>query len=262
MQDWYRFAPGIDRDHYNAWSRNSDRSYEHRAVQNAWGLMNSFTKIEKGVARIITTGIGCSDDLEWKAVTYKIGKAFPFTAQIEMIEDLVRNGTFKLAKDDNIKLPRGLRGCKISFFRSLRLAMEFRNELAHTGIIYWVEKRGNGYVHFPILGFDNPRCNNPTDIFRPVDISEPSVINRETGEEVSLSFNDWVFRLSNELPPRLNGTMIEPTWKSVNPQEFFECHIARFERRLEKAKESNIKKAKAFVEYIMDVSAPPEKDNK
>ena len=202
-----RFAPSVDRDQYNKANPPSTEldEYHVRAISSACALMTSFTHLEKGFARLIHAGLAFEKDSDWKYKTYRLGKNFSVAQQIDMVVDLTSRGCLALSQNSISQLPEVFSKDELPYFEACRLAMQYRNELAHTGIIIWVQKEGNVYYHFPMIGLDNPRSDDQRDIFIPVDISARSTVY-EDGRPPSLSFSDWVFQLKNRVPIFFWGT--------------------------------------------------------
>lgn len=228
---------------------SSIQEHELKAISSAWNLMGNFTHIENGLARTIIVGTGLNKKENWKEYLYKIGKCFSFSQQISMVEDLVKRDCFTLSDNSNSNLPTVFSKAELPYFQACRLAMEFRNELAHNGVIFWVHQEGDSFRHFPLIGANNPRVSNPNDIFITVDISAPSTISRD-GKQTSLGFSDWVFRIAGRLPIYNTEPIVSPTGITVDPKEFLSDHKVKVIKSIESTIKSSSKKIDKLISSI------------
>lgn len=128
-------------------------------------------------------------------------------------------------------------------------AMEYRNELAHTGIIIYVRHEIGKYRHFPMLGLDNPRVQNKSDLFIPVNISARSVVSED---KQFLSYQNWVFRIANTLPPGIGSLMFQPTNKKIDRIAFLTEHKNKIEKDMIKRNKSSLKKVDKFIDSLTE----------
>lgn len=248
-----RFAKEVNQKDYNEKYNpgKTNEPYFSDGLNKSWGLMQYFTKLEEGMSRLIVIGLGLDNPAPWKEIAYQIGKTFSAAQQVEMIKDLVDREALILTEDSIFPLPTELinKKTELDFFKSCRLAMEFRNELAHNGIIIFVRQKGTEYYHLPMVGMDNPRSKNGSDIFKPVNIAAKSRVD-DKGQTTHLSFQDWAFRLSNSVPLYFGPPVLKPGNPLKNRVEFINYHKEKLSKRLESENERKLKKIDKFNESI------------
>ena len=244
-----RFHRDVDREKYAQLTPTAVEAPEFYRVgiDSAWKLMDSFTRIESGLGVVIVNALGMSAKEQRLVALYKLGKAFSASAQASMVKDLIERGAIKFRDSDKITLPTSHKNEEVDFFSALQLSTSYRNELAHHGVIYWVQNQGDSFSHFPMIGLDNPRKDDIKDRFIPVDITAQSFVD-------SITFQDWVFRLANCFPPFSFNLAFDltGTGKDIDRQEFFITHKAKVEAQEEKMRISRAKRVDRFIETIKD----------
>lgn len=241
-----RFAAGVDRDIYNRLNPPSGElaNYQITAIKSVSSLMEFFTHIEEGLARTIVTGTGLDvpgrPDL-WKPIVNKIGKCFSTEQQIAMVEDLVEVGkTLEILEPSVVTMPNCFNVREMPYFKACRLAMQYRNELAHNWFIFLISKRGEHYLHTPMLGLDNPRSENSDDVFTALDLSSSDFIN-------------WVYRISIRLPVFIGTPIVQPidsAISTINAKDYFSRHKISIIRQIEKSKVSKEKSITKLIESL------------
>lgn len=248
-----RFTPEVDqtkyRKEYNP-STKKDKIFQD-ALNKSWGLMQYFTKLEEGLSRLIVIGLGLDNPAPWKELAYQIGKTFSAAQQVEMIEDLEKKGALIITEGLSFQLPTDISKEKkeFNFYKACRLAMEYRNELAHNGINVLVKQKEDVISHYPIIGLDNPRSKVESDIFKPTCISLSSTIDKN-GNTIYLSFQDWAFRLSNSVPIYFGEPSFTPGTPIDDKEEFLNYHKERLSKKFEKFNQSKLKKIDKLIERI------------
>lgn len=239
----FRFAPGIDqKDHIAAYPPTTQlQQYQIIAIKSVASLMESFTRIEEGLARTVITATGLNVPGKpeiWKPLVKKLRKNFTVEQSISMVEDLVDCEALELVEPYETKLPTGFSKAELPFFHACRLAMNYRNELAHNWYIFYVSEHDGQYVHSPFLGLDNPRSSDKNDVFTPVNIS-------------STEFLDWVYNIANRLPyMHIGAPAIKPTNTPCDAIPFFKKHKKAALSQLDKAKQSKEKSIDKFVNSL------------
>ena len=248
-----RFSPEVDQDQYRKEynpSTKKDKVFQD-ALSKSWGLMQYFTKLEEGLSRLIVIGLGLGNPAPWKELAYQIGKTFSAAQQVEMIEDLTKRGALIITEGLLFQLPTDISKEKkeFNFYKTCRLAMEYRNELAHNGIIVLVRQEQGVISHYPIIGLDNPRSKIASDIFQPTCISLPSTIDKG-GNTIYLSFQDWAFRLANSVPIYFSEPSFTPGTPIEDKEEFLNYHKERLSQKFEKFNQGKLKKIDKLIDRI------------
>ena len=243
-----RFAPEVDREKYRIAFPITDQIEPHmaNAISCAWGLMENFTKIEIGLARTIVAGLSLDDPDRWREYARSIGKLFSSADQVSMLEDLVARGGLVLSDNRSCKMPREFETEELSYFEALRFSFEYRNDMAHNGVIFWIQENGGHFHHFPMIGLDNPRIANPSDRFVALDISSRAHINT-ADQTSSIGVQDWIFQLANRLPPYLGEPIVRPSGEKVDRDDFFESHKDRISKAIEARGVSTLKRIDKFI---------------
>lgn len=240
-----RFSTGVDKEEYNKANPPSMeiKPYQIATIKAVESLMESFTRIEQGLARTIVTATGLNVPGKpeiWKPIVRNLGKNFTTEQQIRMVEDLIEAGALRRLEPLTVTLPNGFSKRELPYFQACRLAMNYRNELAHNWFIFLITKNDEEYLHTPMIGMDNPRAKDRNDIFIAANIA-------------SSEFIQWAYSIANRLPISLGTPAIMPTDTPVDAVTFFEKHKGAVISQLENAKAGKVKSISKFIASITTV---------
>jgi len=194
------------------------------ALPYAWHLMQSFTKIENGITRVLSASI--VGNAVKKNIMHSLTHLFSFDERLRMMQRLIKNNNLIVCEEfRQIQAPGEFGHVKfgaIEFFTpvdAFRTAMSYRNVLAHDGFLFGVSESENGFRHTPII--------DPSNNQRPwVHLYHVPPETRSDGKN-QISFNEFVWRLSNSLPFHVGPPMFREPEKLEFPIEFIENAIMK-----------------------------------
>lgn len=214
------------------------------ALPYAWHLMQSFTKIEVGILRVVTGSL-LGESVPKDALTQLVN-LFSFDERLRMVQRLIKTGDL-VVRDEfkKIQAPgefgRPEFGSKTFFSptEAIRIAMSYRNILAHDGFKFGVSETENGFSHVPFI----ESSNNSTRWVHLYHIwPEPRLDGL-----AQISFHEFVWRLSNSLPFFIGPPMFEKPSRIESPVKFIETAIAK---QKESQAKNDARKRDGFAELL------------
>ena len=225
------------------------------ADQSCYKLLNAFTNLEYSLAKLVLHSLGLDADKEvWKAkheiYRTKLSKIFSIHEIREIIGEFEKVGIIKANEElNNIQLPTHFKtDKKVSYLEALRIAFEYRNNIAHEGYIFFYFKHQDKFKINPIILAKEHQIKKG---YPNIPLLERSIID-EAGKCIHLSFMDFVGRLLLGLPPHGVTSMRYEIIGNPDIELFLDKRVKKAEGTMKSLLKSKLKKIEKFTNEIIE----------